>query len=265
MKIKSFKNIKKFINIKKLKNIKKFINNNILIIFLLIVFLISCIYNFLHDKKEKKTFSKKEYDYIHKVLLENFKKTAEIFDKHGFKYWASDGTLLGSVRDNGIIEYDDDIDISILKEDYMRLINDKKIHNDFNRSGLHLLKPNVDDSKINTMRIVKVVTKNELNDYTKNKIFIDIMPREKISNRYILSVKHARDMWPNSYFNDNELFPLKKNKFNNLTINIPNNPIPYLERVYGDCKHKPSRYGPCWRKKPNIGKPHHFKEINLNI
>ena len=101
MKIKSFKNIKKFINIKKFKNIKKFINNNILIIFLLIVFLISCIYNFLHDKKEKKTFSKKEYDYIHKVLLENFKKTAEIFDKHGFKYWASDGTLLGSFKKLG--------------------------------------------------------------------------------------------------------------------------------------------------------------------
>ena len=142
----------------------------------------------------------------------------------------------------------------------MRLAHDKNLQNDFNKIGLHLLIPN----DITTFQIIKIVTLNKSDDYTKNNIFIDIMPRDKINNRYILSEKQARNLWPNSYFNDNELFPLKKKKFNNLTINIPNNPIPYLDRVYGDCKNKPSRYGPCWRI-PNLGKPNHFEAINLKI
>ena len=244
------------------KNIKNFINNNILIICLLLLFLISCVYIIYKNiVKRKKEFSKKEYDYIHKVLLENLKKTIKIFDKHGLTYWASDGTLLGSIRDNDIIEYDDDVDFRILKEDYLKLAYDEKIKNDFNKSGLHL---SFSEDSLKKFQIIKIVKLNESNDYTRNNIFIDIIPVEKENNRYILSEIYARNLWKNSYFYENELFPLKKNKFNNLSINIPNNPIPYLERAYGDCKNKPSRHGPCW-KIPNHGKPHHFKEINLKI
>lgn len=237
--------------------INKLIKNNKYLLYFLFIFLISCIFLSIKNKlnKDKTDFSKDEYNYIHKILLENLKKTIQIFDKYNLHYWASEGTLLGSIREKSIIKYDDDIDISILKEDYMRLIYDKNIRNDLNNLGLHLIIP----EDITTYQIIKIVTQNKNNDYTKNKIFIDIMPRHKNNNRYILSEKHARNVWPNSYFNDNELFPLKKNKLNNLTINIPNNPIPYLNRRYGDCKNKD-----CW-KIPDMKKPHHLKEINLEI
>lgn len=246
------------------KNIKKFFKNNKLIVFmiiLLIIFLITRSCKVLYDKNKKKEFTKEEYEYIHKILLENLEKTIKILDKHGFTYWASDGTLLGLIRNNDIIEYDDDIDITILKEDYLKLAYDEKIKNDFNKSGLHLA---LSEDSVKKFQLIKIVTLNKSNDYTENYIFIDIMPIEKENNRYVLSEIDARKMWATSYYYENELFPLKKNKLNNLSINIPNNPIPYLERVYGDCKNNPQNGSSCW-KIPNFENTGHFEGINLKI
>lgn len=47
---------------------------------------------------------------------------SDICDRHGLKYFAFFGTLLGAIRHHGYIPWDDDIDIAMLRNDYQRFL-----------------------------------------------------------------------------------------------------------------------------------------------
>ena len=54
-----------------------------------------------------------------KILL----KLKEVFDAHGWKYYLAYGTLIGALRHNGFIPWDDDVDIYVPRKDFDAFID----------------------------------------------------------------------------------------------------------------------------------------------
>lgn len=68
---------------------------------------------FLVTEKRKKIWA---------IELDIYQKFAEVCKQHDLTFWGDGGTLLGAVRHNGFIPWDDDLDVIMPRKDYNKLM-----------------------------------------------------------------------------------------------------------------------------------------------
>lgn len=114
-------------------------------------------------------------------MLNILKVVTDIADESKITYWLSGGTLLGAVRHQGFIPWDDDIDIELMYPDYLRLLNKLKTELP---SDLYLQTPTEKGyrllfSKVRDRYSTVIEEDDADNRYSEKGVFIDIFPEER--------------------------------------------------------------------------------------
>lgn len=134
-------------------------------------------------------------DELKKIQIDIILHINEFCQKHNIRYFICGGTLIGAIRHQGFIPWDDDIDIMMLREDYERFIHIYSSE-DKSKYKLHSHKLNkqypypyvkIDDSE--------TVFEEEIKDTFRMGVNIDlfpidIIPESKNKQRVIYRKSH---------------------------------------------------------------------------
>jgi len=216
---------------------------------------------------EGQMYNNSELRKIQQKKLEILIDIAKFCNKNKIRYWLDSGTLLGAVRHGGFIPWDDDIDIIIMQEDAKFLKENYKSENfeivNTDEEGINFYKViskkeqvQVGDSISELDIDIFLVTYypdslalkfwNSFFHLKKNRIdrfsFSLFFTKKKIA--YILNeAKNKNKTMPNIAYTpdcgfhliiwrEDEIFPLKKIKFEGIEFDAPNNYDIYLKKMY---------------------------------
>lgn len=119
---------------------------------------------------------------LHRIELNTLKKFVNICEKHHIKYFLIGGSLLGAIRHNGFIPWDDDVDIGMRRDEYDRFssIAPALLQNEHYFIQTADTDPNF---AFSYMKMIDTDTyieeRNNVNDARKG-IFVDIFPFDKV-------------------------------------------------------------------------------------
>ena len=208
----------------------------------------------------------------------------EICIQNNLKYWVDYGTLLGLKRHGGFIPWDDDIDVSMMREDYEKAIrifpeifakygiDAKEEKNEpsarigigykHKKTGIWMdVFPMDELSETDGSDETKCLLKKKINSYKK---FYEKkktkVSREKLSEIRDLSITGFKEgnktllynapefLFPKIVIHNKEnVFPLSTAKFESITVNVPKDIAANLTDYYG----------PTYMQFPKSGVEHH--------
>ena len=190
-----------------------------------------------------------------------WKHVQPVLEDNNMTYWASDGTLLGAVRESNMIAFDDDMDIVITKEDYERLEKKADVLKQLKeKHQIQLVTFDVEDITLKyllsnleeqakmipgSLGLMLPVLKEsklpfieggQMYQFQYKDVWIDVFQVYKTPENHDWKVanKGMQIRFPNDWFEDSNVFPLKTYDFGQgQTIKGPWNPEPYFVRNYG--------------------------------
>ena len=163
-----------------------------------------------------------------KKLYQMTYDSIRIVQANNLKIWAEGGTLLGAIRNKGIIPWDDDVDLGLLAKDKGKF---ESLRPAFKKCGYKLLKVWF-GYKIFPLR-AKLIKGHKWGYPFVDFFFYDKMAKKGGGYAFKLSPVAVRKSWPESYYTSRELFPLKLEPFGDFLIPVCNKAKSFLTRQYG--------------------------------
>ena len=169
-------------------------------------------------------------------LYKTMKDIHDILFQNDISYWVTGGSLLGSIRHKGIIPWDDDGDICIMRKDVSKL---RKLKQFFKRKG-YTIYDGDDEDEDSTDENYCLERRNTCNWYvypnSKNSLGVDLFIMERIGP----IITYADSYWRSAenggkacYFLYKYVFPLVPERFGNFWVMTPFNAIDHLNQCYG--------------------------------
>ena len=163
--------------------------------------------------------------------LRLLERATTLLEKYNIPYWLEGGTLLGIIRENRLLPWDNDLDISIRSEDFDRL---RRILPKFYYRGMiaKVREHKIDDPPFQKgkVRLIKVYATKYL--FFKSPLVLDIFVKKKLDDQYywVVGVKRrAKKAVPARFYDE-----LTTVQFNHKTYSIPKLTDEYLTYRYGD-------------------------------
>jgi len=142
-------------------------------------------------------------------------------EQHKVRYWITGGTLLGAVRHQGFIPWDDDVDICVDAADESRLLDALDFPEKLEFSPIVGYKVYDDDADASTL------------SKTTYGLFLDIFfMQQRVPGFYEQKRQSARDLWPREVWPHHCLFPLLTYTFEGLEVQGPAQARQYLDTMY---------------------------------
>lgn len=174
-----------------------------------------------------------------KLQYDVFAKFIDVLDKHNIDYWVTCGTLLGAVRHEAIIAYDDDVDVCVHHKDNDRVL---ALKSEFKKVGLDVYQ---DKTGVKVFKIDGPHVKPRKHTYkiidgiwfVRRKIerfpTIDVYPTVEENGQILHANLRARKSFYKEIFKSGDIYPLKTYQFGPLRVKGPKNPYNFFVNAYG--------------------------------
>lgn len=125
-------------------------------------------------------------------LLQNcelnlLQQIAQICETEHINYWLSGGSLIGAVKYQGMIPWDDDVDVGMLRPDYERFV--QAVQEKYDQHDRYALVTDLTDADYGVTWSKFIDRQTEIKEnfpFSTNTAFIDIMPFDRVADNTLV-------------------------------------------------------------------------------